>query len=85
MILVKSILAGLAALAGAILLLLFALVALPILSQILVGTGIDSPILTGVRIGPMPAGYVLAGITAVAIFLLGFRWEYRRAKARQAE
>jgi uncharacterized membrane protein len=84
MILVKSTLAGLAALAGAILLVLFALVAAQILPQILVGIKIDSPMLTGIRRNLMPAGYVLAGITAVAIFFRGFRWEYRRVKARQA-
>jgi type IV secretory pathway TrbL component len=75
MIFVKSIFAGLVALAGAImLLLLLALVVVPILVQLLGGIGID--------LGP--GGYVLAGVMAVAIFCLGFGWEYRRVKARQA-
>jgi type II secretory pathway component PulF len=88
MILVRSILAGLVALAGitillALFVLLFTHVVGPVLSQIFVGFGIDLPILVGIRVRLMPGGYVLAGIMAAAILFLGFRWEYRRMKARQ--
>jgi hypothetical protein len=75
MIVVKSILAGLAALAGAIIVfLLSALFVVPILA----------PVIAGIGITLNAAVFVLAAITAVVIFYLGFRWEYRGVKARQA-
>lgn len=75
MILVKSILAGLAALAGAIIVfLLSALFVVPILAPVIAGVGIELN----------AAVFVLAGITAVAIFYLGFRWEYRRVNTPPA-
>jgi len=63
-----------------LLLKLFVYIVVPTLSQVLAVIGIE-PILTGIRISLTLGGYIIAGMMAVAIFLLGFRWQYRRAKA----
>jgi hypothetical protein len=85
MVLIKCIRAGLVALAGAIILLLLlalslAYVVVPILAHVRALAG------TGSWVGGGMIAISLGHVAAVAavIFLLGFGWECRRVKARQA-
>jgi hypothetical protein len=81
MILVKSALAGLVAVAGTfVLLLLFGLFIVHIVIPILGHVGPFA----GIGFGAIAFDVRHAAATAGVIFLLGFAWEYRREKARQA-
>jgi hypothetical protein len=78
MVLVKSILAGLFSLIAVEILLLVGIV-VTLMPRAAPGTAV------GIDIVSLPRASPLIWILAVLAFALGFHWEYRRLKSRQAK